>query len=319
MPLYKLTEKRMKKKAREDEDGITQLKAAMREMGDDVDSGSEGWSESSDDEDDEDDEEDEGDEGDGESDDDDEEEDDAEIDVDVEGMDDSDDEDDEEESEAGSVASSSGSVFPITLEGATSNPIYDSGSDRLCVLCPDKSMKNEHMVKAHLDSKGHKRAAKRYASRLASGDVPPDADPREVVDDILAGLDELQAEVSASASSAPGSKAVPADGAAGSKRKREGKGSKKERREAKARALLESAGGAVDRPTKEQEANGADGAGLNRKARRLLALQKGEISAKSPTKGARSLDAGADVKSSSKATLAAASSSGGKKKRKSKV
>lgn len=36
MPLYKLTEKRLKKRQREDEAGITELKAKMRAMGDEV-------------------------------------------------------------------------------------------------------------------------------------------------------------------------------------------------------------------------------------------------------------------------------------------
>lgn len=36
MPLYKLTEKRLKKRQREDEDGITELKVKMRAMGEEI-------------------------------------------------------------------------------------------------------------------------------------------------------------------------------------------------------------------------------------------------------------------------------------------
>ncbi|WVF66790.1 hypothetical protein IAT40_001532 [Kwoniella sp. CBS 6097] len=292
MPLYKLTEKRMKKRAREDEQGITQIKAAMREMGDsageetDSDesvSGSEiddedeeqGWSEDS--EDDEDD--DEGDEG--------EEGDDAKLDVDIEGLEDSDEDEDEgAESEVGSEASSS--VFPISLEGALTQPIYASGNadDQLCVLCPDKSMKNEHMVKIHLDSKGHKRAAKRYALRLTTNPPAPHTDPREVVDDILADLDSAPGGASTSASALESKKNATEvkekgekggkDVVAGGEKKRKRKMGKKERRAVRAERLLAQAQAGDVKKDGAEEKEG-EASGLNRKARRLLARRNGEF------------------------------------------
>ncbi|OCF34572.1 hypothetical protein I316_03613 [Kwoniella heveanensis BCC8398] len=306
MPLYKLTEKRMKKRAREDEQGITQIKAAMREMGDsageetDSDesvsgSGSEdeddddeqGWSEDSDDDDDEEESQEEDEEGD------------AELDVDIEGLDDSDDEDEEEDeedagSEDGSEASSS--VFPISLEGALTEPIYANGNadDQLCVLCPDKLMKNQHMVKIHLESKGHKRAAKRYALRLSTHPPPPDTDPREVVDDILAELDSAPAggagtgESSTSVAapdkgsneakaSEPENEAEGSASGGGVQRKRKRKMGKEERRAVRAEKLLAQAQSGTASDEKADDAAKDGASGLNRKARRLLARRNGEF------------------------------------------
>ncbi|WVQ94402.1 hypothetical protein IAU59_001481 [Kwoniella sp. CBS 9459] len=343
MPLYKLTEKRMKKRAREDEQGITQIKAAMREMGDSAgeetdtdESGSDGdededededeeagWSEDSDDD---------------EEDGDDDADDDAELDVDIDGLEDSDDdaEDDDEEvgSEVGSQASSS--VFPISLEGALTDPIYASGSgtadDKLCVLCPDKSMKNEHMVKIHLESKGHKRAAKRYALRLTTNPPPPDADPREVVDDILADLDSApgpsltstSAAAVAAVASASGAKSgadgnEEKNGESGKKRKR--KMGKEERRAVRAEKLLAQAqAGNGEKSVGEvkeggaSEGDSATAAGLNRKARRLLARRNGEFGDNKPKagKGPKAIKA----ENASAGTGTDASAAGGKKSKK---
>ncbi|WRT63156.1 uncharacterized protein IL334_000059 [Kwoniella shivajii] len=289
MPLYKLTEKRMKKRAREDEDGITELKAKMREMGEDSGSGSEGWSESDSEDDGESEEESEGEvEGSGKDEDDveEEDEDDENLEVDIEGLDsasdDSDDSDDEERDASGDEASSSSSVFRISLESALTQPIYRSPinpDEQLCVLCPDKALKNDQMIKVHLTSKGHKRASKRYAVRLTTNPPKEGTDPREVVEDILADMDAGELEISTSipTNSESKSKSKPqpqpttvasqdVDGNGGDKKRKRGK---KQRQEEKAKRLAQAGQGQND--------------GMNRKARRLLALQKGEIIKKSNT------------------------------------
>ncbi|WVW81215.1 hypothetical protein I302_103206 [Kwoniella bestiolae CBS 10118] len=282
MPLYKLTERRMKKKAREDEDGITRIKEAMREMGEDVDSASgsgsesEGWSESeSDSDDDEEDEEEEEDDEDVEED-----EEDGDLEVDMEGLESGSgsgsDGEDEEEEENDDDASSSSSVFPISLESALTQPIYPSPHnphEQLCVLCPDKLLKNQQMINVHLDSKLHKRSLKRYSLRLTTN--PPDAgaDPREVVDEILAEMDSGEQVDSTKITT----KRAEENNEESRKRKRS---NKKERKEAKAQQLISeqkqdsSSGKVQSEKTEEGEVK------LNRKARRLLALQKGEIEKK---------------------------------------
>ncbi|ADV19712.1 Hypothetical protein CGB_A5725W [Cryptococcus gattii WM276] len=191
MPLYKLTEKRLKKRQREDEDGITELKAKMRAMGEEIgDSEDEMDSESDDSEEEgsEDDEEESGEEAAGEvsgSDD-------MEEDEEEEGEEESGSDEDEDEDEDGPI--------PMTPSEALTVPIYtpttiptDSDSEgedeggagarpkiKLCILCPGKILKNEHMVKVHLDSGAHKRAVKRYSSYLSANPPRKTDDPRKI-------------------------------------------------------------------------------------------------------------------------------------------
>ncbi|WWC90236.1 uncharacterized protein L201_005169 [Kwoniella dendrophila CBS 6074] len=281
MPLYKLTEKRLKKRAREDENGITEIKSKMREMGKAVDSASEddddesmsgsdneGWSEDDSDDDD-----------DNENDEDDGEEEEGDLDIDVDGLDSGseDENDDEDEDEDGDEdASSSSSVFPISIESALTQPIYRSPNDpaeQLCVLCPDKSLKSDEMIKVHLGSKGHKRSLKRYSVRITTN--PPDesiTDPREIVEDILADMDA--GELDGNAKRIEGETEVNVKAETSNKRKRN---NKKERKVEKAQKLL--AGQTEEKEGKQDKINDKSGQ-LNRKARRLLALQKGEIKQK---------------------------------------
>lgn len=191
MPLYKLTEKRLKKRQREDEDGITELKAKMRAMGEEIgDSEDEMDSESDDSEEEgsEDDEEEPGEEAAGEI----SESDDMEEDEEEEGEEESGSDEDEDEDEDGPI--------PMTPSEALTVPIYtpttiptDSDSEgedeggvgarpkiKLCILCPGKILKNEHMVKVHLDSGAHKRAVKRYSSYLSVNPPGKTDDPRKI-------------------------------------------------------------------------------------------------------------------------------------------
>ncbi|KAL0253795.1 hypothetical protein I308_101172 [Cryptococcus tetragattii IND107] len=191
MPLYKLTEKRLKKRQREDEDGITELKAKMRAMGEEIgDSEDEMDSESDDSEEEgsEDDEEESVEESAGEisgSDD-------MEEDEEEGGEEESGSDEDEDEDEDGPI--------PMTPSEALTVPIYtpttiptDSDSEgedeggagarpkiKLCILCPGKILKNEHMVKVHLDSGAHKRAVKRYSSYLSANPPRKADDPRKI-------------------------------------------------------------------------------------------------------------------------------------------
>ncbi|KIR30939.1 hypothetical protein I309_00292 [Cryptococcus deuterogattii LA55] len=91
-------------------------------------------------------------------------------------------------------------TIPMTLSEALTVPIYtpttiptDSDSEgedeggagarpkiKLCILCPGKILKNEHMVKVHLDSGAHKRAAKRYSSYLSANPPHKTEDPRKI-------------------------------------------------------------------------------------------------------------------------------------------
>ncbi|KAK4684772.1 hypothetical protein P7C73_g5395, partial [Tremellales sp. Uapishka_1] len=226
MPLYKLTSKRLEKRAREDELGITALKSKMREMGEEVgssgsDSGSEG-SEEDEGEDEDEDEESDGDSGNEER---------------LDSEDDSSDEDSEDEAEEERAGEQVGYKrkrdlrdeagaeevdeevdgeeddeaveFTMTIEEALTAPLYPlaapsaSGSEdeettpkavyHACVLCPGKLLKNATMVAKHLESKSHERSGKRYARRIAEVDTKPltSDDPRDVVDDIL---DEMEAK-----------------------------------------------------------------------------------------------------------------------------
>ncbi|KAK6904650.1 hypothetical protein I203_105466 [Kwoniella mangroviensis CBS 8507] len=296
MPLYKLTEKRMKKRAREDEDGITDLKAAMREMGEDVDgsesgSGSEGWSESDSDDDEEDEDEDE-DKNEDEDEEQDEDEDsdgdeDGVLDVDVEGLESGSDEEDEDvdEEDDASSSSSSSPIFPISLESALTDPIYPSPhntSENLCVLCPDKVLKNDQMTKVHLESKLHKRSLKRYSVQLSTNPPPRDADPREVVDEILAEMDsgEIDVEPKADKKGMSTAQKESGDMDVEKKDKKRKRSNKKQRQEEKAKKLISS----NSKDTNQQEEGQEAGEKLNRKARRLLALQNGEIDTKKETK-----------------------------------
>lgn len=104
---------------------------------------------------------------------------------------------DEDEDENGPI--------PMTPSEALTIPIYtpisiptDSGSEAeaeigagtgpkisLCILCPGKILKNEHMVKVHLDSGAHKRAAKRYSSHLSANPPRETDDPRKIAKSLV--------------------------------------------------------------------------------------------------------------------------------------
>ncbi|KIY37137.1 hypothetical protein I305_00231 [Cryptococcus gattii E566] len=191
MPLYKLTEKRLKKRQREDEDGITELKAKMRAMGEEIgDSEDEMDSESDDSEEEgsEDDEEESGEEAAGEisgSDD-------MEEDEEEEGEEESGSDEDEDEDEDGPIPMTPSEALTIPIYTPTTIPT-DSDSEgedeggagarpkiKLCILCPGKILKNEHMVKVHLDSGAHKRAVKRYSSYLSANPPRKTDDPRKI-------------------------------------------------------------------------------------------------------------------------------------------
>ncbi|WWD06388.1 hypothetical protein V865_004478 [Kwoniella europaea PYCC6329] len=277
----------MKKRAREDEDGITDLKAAMREMGEDADgsesgSGSEGWSESEsdDDDDDEDQDEDEDEDEEQDEDEDNDEDEDGDLDVDIEGLESGSDEEDEDVDEEEDASSSSSSIFPISLESALTDPIYSSPhnpSESLCVLCPDKVLKNDQMTRVHLESKLHKRSLKRYSIRLTTNPPPGDTDPRDLVDEILAEMDSGEVEVEAKAKAnekamSTGQKEMGKKDSEKKDKKRK-RSNKKQRQEEKAKKLIST----NSKDTNQQKEGQEEGVKLNRKARRLLALQNGEI------------------------------------------
>ncbi|WWC57538.1 uncharacterized protein I303_100070 [Kwoniella dejecticola CBS 10117] len=322
MPLYKLTERRMQKRAREDEDGITEIKAKMREMGENVDgSESEGWSESESDT-----EDDENDDDDHEDDEEEEEDENEDIEIDVEGLESGSEEDndgpvddDDDGQEEEDNASSSSSVFPISLESALTEPIYPSPrnpSEQLCVLCPDKALKSDQMIQVHLGSKGHKRSLKRYSIRLTTNPPEEGTDPREVVESILEAMDageqpQQQSSESESKSKSESKSQVPqqqqgihngngnASGSGNGIERKRKRRNEKERKIAKAEKLLSAqkvtttaatventgagagAGGLTER-SKEEGTTEGEVPKLNRKARRLLGLQNGEIEKKLP-------------------------------------
>ncbi|KAK8844812.1 hypothetical protein IAR55_006662 [Kwoniella newhampshirensis] len=273
MPLYKLTEKRLKKREWEDETGITALKSKMREMGEGSSAGSgsgDEWSDESESDSD-------GDEGDSGSDDDDEEdqegsEDESESEdgeLDSEAAEDFDDGSSEAESVVGkrkraisiSDKSDASDDFSITVETALENPVYSVGETQLCVLCPGKVLKNDHIVKTHLESNAHKRAAKRFFARITANPPPPGSDPREIVDEIL---DQLEDGIPTPATTPTVSTKAPKDRNIS---KADRPKSSKERKELKAKSMLE-------KKTSDGTNEILDESKLNRKARRLLAAQQ---------------------------------------------
>lgn len=181
MPLYARTEKRIRRKEREDKLGITAVKDAMKENGelegssDEDDELDHDESESELDDEDEDEDEDE-------SEMEDEEDDGDEEDSEVEGADageggdsdeDEEDEDEDEDSDSGpdgdderrslslSQSFEPGSVwgvadrrtaFPLTIDEVESNPIYPMDDNEGCLLCPGKTLKNPKMKETHLAS-----------------------------------------------------------------------------------------------------------------------------------------------------------------------
>lgn len=160
MPLYARTEKRIKKKEREDELGITAVKDALREQGelegsddDEGDLSDESDSESDDEDGDEEGEEE--DEGDDEGD-----EDGSEVDEGEEGSDEEEEDSDGDEDDEGRLSTSLLSctrktndlAFPLTIEEVETNPIYPMDDHEGCVLCPGKTLKNEKMKETHLAS-----------------------------------------------------------------------------------------------------------------------------------------------------------------------
>ena len=173
MPLYAITEKRIAKRKREDEDGTTDMKAALG-----VEDGSEDSDESGDSDEDEDESSEQED-----DEDEDEEEDDRDGDDDDSSSEEGDDDDKEEEEdddgssnsegqlsfayvrlEADAVfcyaASSSGtkSPAPMSIEQVSENPIYKlphppyGEHSKGCIICPGKTLKHDRMVEVHLRS-----------------------------------------------------------------------------------------------------------------------------------------------------------------------
>ncbi|WVQ72181.1 hypothetical protein IAR50_001726 [Cryptococcus sp. DSM 104548] len=281
MPLFKLTSKRIQKRQMEDDLGITELKAKMREAGEEVpDSEDELSGEDSDEDEGSDGEEDEQDDG---SED--------EEDVEEEGS-------DAEGSEFGlkrkrsDSVSSLGSeeegieddVLDLTPEEALQTPIYafapspssdneddeetkeeeevevdDSKLQKLCVLCPGKVMKNDHMVEMHLASNAHKRAAKRYEAYLDAHNPSPDTDPRSIAQSLLPSH------------AAPAPKT---NKPASSEKSKKKSVSKKDRLTARlAKAQQDVASTLEQQPEKldaEKLKEVVEGKGLNRKAKRAL-------------------------------------------------
>nr|ODO04110.1 hypothetical protein L204_00465 [Cryptococcus depauperatus CBS 7855] len=171
MPLYKFTEKRLKKRELENELGITDIKDKMREMGQDVlSSDNDLDSEESSDEDDED-------------------EDVIEDEVSA-----------EEDDGIGSGKDDCSEAFPLSPFEALERPIYDHETElKFCVFCPGRVLKNDHMVEIHLDSgaslDAHKRASKRFETYLLT--VSPDSsmDPRRIAKLVLPSALSLRSQV----------------------------------------------------------------------------------------------------------------------------
>ncbi|TYJ53809.1 hypothetical protein B9479_005570 [Cryptococcus floricola] len=282
MPLFKLTSKRIQKRQREDELGITELKAKMREAGEDVpDSEDELSGEDSDEEDGSDEEE-----------------------EDEEEEEEEDEDEDEEEgsdaegSESGLKRKRSGSEsslgsaeeeyddeedrLDLTPEEALQTPIYafapppsssddedvedkdkeeddeevdDSNMHKLCALCPGKVMKNEHMVEMHLASNAHKRSAKRYEAHLDAHNPSPDTDPRTIALSLLPSH------------SAPTPKAEKTE-------KKNKSVSKKDRLTARLAKAQQSVSTTLEQQPEKLDAEKlkevVEGKGLNRKAKRAL-------------------------------------------------
>ncbi|KAI5454554.1 hypothetical protein NCC49_003449 [Naganishia albida] len=189
MPLLKRIEKRISRKEKEDELGITDLKRKMKEMKEDgadgVDSGSD--SDSNSDSDDSDSSDDDGhdslsDEDSSSDGDDDEEQDGGAIEEGDESEEDAEEEEsvledpiyslaEEEETEALPADDASEGEEPAVPDGPMG-----------CMLCPNKMLKNEKMVEVHLASKPHKRSAARFAKKISdpSFDRTQVIDPRDI-------------------------------------------------------------------------------------------------------------------------------------------
>ncbi|ODN73670.1 hypothetical protein L202_07217 [Cryptococcus amylolentus CBS 6039] len=282
MPLFKLTSKRIEKRQREDELGITELKAKMREAGEEVpDSEDELSGEDSDEEDG--------------SDDDEEEEEEDDEDEDEEGGSDA------EGSESGLKRKRSGSEsslgseeeeyddeedrLDLTPEEALQTPIYafapppsssddedvedkneeegdgevdDSKMQKLCALCPGKVMKNEHMVEMHLASNAHKRSAKRYEAYLDAHNPSPDTDPRTIALSLLPSHSALAPKAAEKTDKKKKNKSV----------------SKKDRLTARLAKAQQSVSTTLEQQPEKLDAEKlkevVEGKGLNRKARRAL-------------------------------------------------
>ncbi|WVN87621.1 uncharacterized protein L203_102804 [Cryptococcus depauperatus CBS 7841] len=261
MPLYKFTEKRLKKRELENELGITDIKDKMREMGQDVlSSDNDLDSEESSDEEDED-------------------EDVVEDEVSAE-------EDDgigsgKDDCSEGTVSSRSYSMnsnapsdrslspFPLSPFEALERPIYNHETGlKFCVFCPGRVLKNDHMVEIHLDSGAHKRASKRFETYLLT--VSPDSsmDPRRIAKLVLPSALSLRSQVDKS-SNKP------------SKPSAKKKGSliqgKRSRIEQESQKKVQEKIRQGDR----------EGKGLNRRERRLLAQKLGGLEAISRDKPER--------------------------------
>lgn len=172
MPLYARTEKRIRRKEREDKLGITAVKDAMKENGelegssdedDELDLDDESESELDDEDEDESEVEDEEDDGD---------EEDSEVDA-AEGAESDADEEEDEDEDEGSDSGPEGDdertsllmpwiqtwtvpdgriAFPLTIDEVESNPIYPMDDNEGCLLCPGKTLKNPKMKETHLAS-----------------------------------------------------------------------------------------------------------------------------------------------------------------------
>lgn len=112
-----------------------------------------------------------------------------------------DEEDEEEEDNDDDEELDITDVLPAIAEVAT-DPLYPTSLPELfpqaCVLCPERALKHEMMAASHLASASHARALKRWNARLAAKPVEDDADPREVVEEILAQLVDAAEVVSGS-------------------------------------------------------------------------------------------------------------------------
>lgn len=164
MPLYKITERRLKRKERDEEDGLAGLKAALREElgggGDetddeesesDTDSEDDGESDESSEDEVEDEAGEAGPSGTEDSDPDDEEEDEGRT-SDLQPIDLDDESDEDEEEDLGPA--------PMSIAEAIKSPIYPGTKRRTkrqgkcsrCVLCPEKTLQGEKIVEEHLAS-----------------------------------------------------------------------------------------------------------------------------------------------------------------------
>ncbi|GHJ85607.1 hypothetical protein NliqN6_2009 [Naganishia liquefaciens] len=293
MPLLKRIEKRMSRKEKEDKLGITELKEKMKEMrednGEEASSDSES-DESSDSEDSED--------GDSLSDEDsssdDEEEDDQEDKDDGDG-DEGEDEDGEDIEDA---ESQNEEDEPLPLESVLENPIYslaeedksetlpedDAASDTEattpdgplgCMLCPNKVFKNEKMVEVHLESKPHKRAAARFAKKIADPafDRSGVTDPRDIAL-------QIEEEIRAGSSS----RVAPAQDAKASKRDKAR--NKKEDGSSEQKVQTQATEAGVAKPKKQRAWKEAK---KEAKRRRMEAKETGNLPRKEAERQAKAI------------------------------